>query len=403
MTSQKWQLAGWLFAAVLTLIGLGFAAMSVNVPFHVAGWVPLVFFVSAGILLLCLTGWILWPVLKRTTSGLPHPAFSSSWLREAVKKDIENLPSRVCLGNPEWDFAIDSTEAFVEVKIPIRNRAVFPFQVVGFSGSFTIGDARCLEPAVLQNTTRLIEHLDRTVFIVKQPITGETAKKVREHADIRQKLPINLGACYIEIASRQFKHRINAHVGLGNIQTEIELTDLSSEAMAEMVLFIKDLQAVAKRLHSNISGSVDCSVSAALSYIRAQTQDQLTKLILPGQAAELMATEYGALESDTRGFAATVDALTPSVSLARQNEICSRLRVLVTEYYDSVSQLQRFLEGMQLAGIQSVWDTDSWRKVIYPTLIRDHNILTELVRGLMKDAPKSLRSSLPLEHSLKTI
>jgi hypothetical protein len=50
MTANKWGLV----VTVLTLLGLGFAAMSINQPFTVASWIPSAFFVAAGLVFLWL-------------------------------------------------------------------------------------------------------------------------------------------------------------------------------------------------------------------------------------------------------------------------------------------------------------------------------------------------------------
>ena len=50
MTANKWGLV----ATILTLAGLGFAAMSTNPLFAVPSWVPIVFFILAGLTLLWL-------------------------------------------------------------------------------------------------------------------------------------------------------------------------------------------------------------------------------------------------------------------------------------------------------------------------------------------------------------
>lgn len=50
MTANKWGLV----ATILALVGLGFAAMSINPPFAIPSWVPSIFFVAAGITLLWL-------------------------------------------------------------------------------------------------------------------------------------------------------------------------------------------------------------------------------------------------------------------------------------------------------------------------------------------------------------
>jgi hypothetical protein len=50
MSANKWGLV----ATILTLLGLGFAAMSINQPFTMPSWVPAAFFVAAGLVFVCL-------------------------------------------------------------------------------------------------------------------------------------------------------------------------------------------------------------------------------------------------------------------------------------------------------------------------------------------------------------
>ncbi|MBI3040604.1 MAG: hypothetical protein HYY80_02985, partial [Chloroflexi bacterium] len=50
MSGKQWTIFGILMAVALGLAGLGFAAMSTNPPFAVASWVPIVFFVAAGMI-----------------------------------------------------------------------------------------------------------------------------------------------------------------------------------------------------------------------------------------------------------------------------------------------------------------------------------------------------------------
>lgn len=61
MTKKNWQTAGWLLGVTLTLIALGFAAMSTNPPFTVPNWVPTVFFALAGLVFLTLIIYMLFP------------------------------------------------------------------------------------------------------------------------------------------------------------------------------------------------------------------------------------------------------------------------------------------------------------------------------------------------------
>jgi len=51
MSGRKWTIFSILTAIPLGLAGLGFGAMSINPPFMIQGWVPTIFFISAGILL----------------------------------------------------------------------------------------------------------------------------------------------------------------------------------------------------------------------------------------------------------------------------------------------------------------------------------------------------------------
>ena len=393
-TVSKWKSRIWFTVAIASAFAtIVFVLENLTIPEPRLAW-------GVGIIGVVVSSvYLLWPFYqKRPSITLPKLLFASRWLREAIRDDIANLPTRVCRGEPVWDFEVDSTEAFVEARISIKNLAVFPIRIVGFYGKFIIDGVPCLSPAVLQNPTQPINHLSRSVFIVRQPITGDTAKKIREYADKRQALLMSLGACYIVVASRYIKR---AQVGLGDVQGDTSGLAPSAESVAEMVLFIKDLQAVAKKLHANV-GNAD-SVSGVLDRVRSQTEDQLTKFILPKQDADMISREYQRLESDTVDFEKSVDKLTPTVSMADLHNICWRLTTLIIGYSDSFTHLQRFLSGLKAVGILPIWEDESWGKVIYPTLVKNHNALTELVKTLLKDAPKTMESSLPREHNLTTI
>lgn len=58
MTGKQWTIFGILVAASLGLAALGFAAMSTNPPFTVLGWVPMVFFIAAGIVFIFSLGYM---------------------------------------------------------------------------------------------------------------------------------------------------------------------------------------------------------------------------------------------------------------------------------------------------------------------------------------------------------
>jgi hypothetical protein len=65
MTTKKWEISSAVIIIVLTLIGLGFAAMSTNPPFQVQEWVPYAFFFAVGILAIGLMFWLIWGFLAR--------------------------------------------------------------------------------------------------------------------------------------------------------------------------------------------------------------------------------------------------------------------------------------------------------------------------------------------------
>jgi len=65
MTTERWTVVGILSGTVLALVGLGFAAMAVNPSYDIPHWVPCSFFALAGIVLLALIIYLLFPKIKQ--------------------------------------------------------------------------------------------------------------------------------------------------------------------------------------------------------------------------------------------------------------------------------------------------------------------------------------------------
>ncbi len=65
MTTIKWKIAVIIISPLLPLIALGFAAMSTNPSFTIPSWVPLLFFVLAGIDILVVGFYLLFPMIRR--------------------------------------------------------------------------------------------------------------------------------------------------------------------------------------------------------------------------------------------------------------------------------------------------------------------------------------------------
>lgn len=65
MTKQKWIVLAAVATIIFALVGLGFAAMSTNPPFIVPTWVPILFFILAGLATFALVAYLMWELIIR--------------------------------------------------------------------------------------------------------------------------------------------------------------------------------------------------------------------------------------------------------------------------------------------------------------------------------------------------
>ena len=94
MTKQKWTVTGIAVTIIIALIGLGFAAMSVNPPFTVPTWVPILFFIIAGLVIITIMSYLMWSLIKRIKLQSPiffksqksSPALASATANKLIKQ-----------------------------------------------------------------------------------------------------------------------------------------------------------------------------------------------------------------------------------------------------------------------------------------------------------------------------
>jgi hypothetical protein len=128
----------------------------------------------------------------------------------------------------------------------------------------------------------------------------------------------------------------------------------------------------------------------------------MSTLILLNQDRNLLLKEYERLEMDFHSLKTEIDGFTNMIPINQRQKVSLSLRQLIFGYCDSISEFGAFLTGLRQQGIQPIWESEQWTKTTYPTLIKDFNSLTELLKTLRKDAPKNLQSCFPDDRSIKT-
>lgn len=215
-----------------------------------------------------------------------------------------------------------------------------------------------------------------------------------------------------EVVSKLIRKRLRLKIEIYDKpqREKVEITlypksaiELSASELAENVLFIKDFQAVVKKLDRNVSGNYVNSASNILQNVCSLVNDKMSKAILISQDAKLLKNENWRLEEDVHQFKTKADTLTCIFPITQMQEDCHKLKQLVIGYYDSVKEIRQFLSGLQQQGIPPIWESDQWNKTTYPALVSDFNTLTELIRTLRNHTAKNLLPYLLNEDSLQTL
>jgi hypothetical protein len=84
MTKQKWIVISIVVPIILVLVGLGFAAMSTNTSFKVPTWVPVLFFIVAGLLTMALVSHLIWGIVRRIRFQFPIVMIKQQGKTDAV-------------------------------------------------------------------------------------------------------------------------------------------------------------------------------------------------------------------------------------------------------------------------------------------------------------------------------
>ena len=116
---------------------------------------------------------------------------------------------------------------YIDLEIHVRNLAVFPIEIIGVSGSFFIANIPCLQTITLKNAVPVIKHLHRIAFIIRQPISDATAKKIREYRDNKLPLPFSLVGCSLMVTNTKSKHKKQiVNFALNRIREDVTLVKL---------------------------------------------------------------------------------------------------------------------------------------------------------------------------------
>ena len=148
-----------------------------------------------------------------------------AWLEEVLINDRQQLVDRLNILDVNYEFSVESTEPFIDVLVKVKNCAIFPIKIIGVEGSLVIGETPCLDRITSRDTFRL-GHFHWGTVRITQAIRNETAYKIINYRETKQKIPITLSGCYLVVKSEEPNYNVNpikVHIGF---RDEVELIKL---------------------------------------------------------------------------------------------------------------------------------------------------------------------------------
>jgi len=158
-------------------------------------------------------GLVLLIVVIRQRGGVKPPLFPengmASWLEQTPEDDKTHIGNRIYTRDYVWDFkGLKEPDAFIELSFTLINAVVFPINITGIVGRFSIEEHECAQ-AVEYIGTKRIPHGDKGGIRIKQRLTREMADLIINRRDLiphsrmdiakKGKIKISLKTCQITI------------------------------------------------------------------------------------------------------------------------------------------------------------------------------------------------------------
>ncbi len=147
------------------------------------------------------------PIILANPNREYQPKSTPSWLEDVLHRDRHELGSRIISHVDRWYFeGVSETEPFIKVRIGVVNAAVFPVAITGLKGSLEIEGALCNAPATLEGGGGLLRLYRGVGFQIRQPISLETAQKIKAIMDKGDKVSVGFRECWVALQAKEPNH-----------------------------------------------------------------------------------------------------------------------------------------------------------------------------------------------------
>ncbi|MDD5038215.1 MAG: hypothetical protein PHN78_02745 [Dehalococcoidales bacterium] len=162
MGGKQWTIFSILIGTTLTLIGLGFAAMSTNPAFKVQSWVPYIFFIAAGILFIFAIGYLIHSIVnkrqkKRENERQPNDGTILLQLLDEIHQKVSLITERTInrLRDYQWQ-GIDRVFEDVTGISPHEFAIAVQYWVLKGIAQFMMGEEITVDKEARETTAKMM-------------------------------------------------------------------------------------------------------------------------------------------------------------------------------------------------------------------------------------------------------
>jgi hypothetical protein len=178
----------------------------------------------------------------------------------------------------------------------------------------------------------------------------------------------------------------------------------TQDEIAERLVFIQKLRAVARRLLKNAQISQTHSVTSIICDLDEEVSQTgyTAKETITNQAFHLLGYDLGNLLTQTGNFQSSTEELsTTTLDDANIHSICNTTRNLVIDYRRLVDESCTLLKNLEDKGVGSYWTKPPWSVRIQKELADNYDELMRLVIDLRASTPQNYQDLLPNDDHLR--